>query len=171
MTLDSGRFREVMGLFATGVTVLTIPPAEDPHGITVNSFTSVSLDPPLVLVCLDHDSTAHERLSGQEGYCVNVLATDQRHLGEYFAGMTDGETSPFEVEPTHTAVTGAPVFSESLGYLDCTVESAVAAGDHTIYIGRVRAAESLRRGDPARPLTYFTGNWGTVDSTAPRQSD
>lgn len=153
--------RSVMGEFATGVTAVTLD-SEQPHGITVNAFTSVSLDPPLVLVCLDHGTEAHELLAegDAEGYCVNILSADQQILGEVFADMAEEEVAPFEEFPTTTAATGAPVFTESLGYVDCSIHEAVEAGDHTIYIGRVEAAELLE--DDRDALTFFEGEWGTV---------
>jgi flavin reductase (DIM6/NTAB) family NADH-FMN oxidoreductase RutF len=153
--------RSVMGEFATGVTAVTLD-SDPPHGITVNAFTSVSLDPPLVLVCFDHDTEAHENLvTGEaEHYCVNILSADQQILGEYFAGMADDELDPFEEHPTETAATGAPVFSESLGYVDCSIHEAVEAGDHTVYIGRVEAAE-LREPD-RDALTFYESEWGQV---------
>lgn len=153
--------RNVMGQFATGVTAVTLN-TDPPHGITVNSFTSVSLDPPLVLVSLDHGTEAHEQLHAgdSDGYCVNILAADQQILGEYFADMADEPLDPFDEHPTTTATTGAPVFSESLGYVDCSIHEAVPAGDHTLYIGRVEAAETLEVDQDA--LTFYRGNWGKV---------
>jgi flavin reductase (DIM6/NTAB) family NADH-FMN oxidoreductase RutF len=150
-----------MGEFATGVTAVTLD-GEEPHGITVNAFSSVSLDPPLVLVCLDHGTEAYERLASgaADGYCVNILAADQQILGEAFAGMADEEVTPFAEHPTTTAETGAPVFSESLGYVDCSIHEAVEAGDHTIYIGHVEAAEQLEAEKDA--LTFFEGEWGQL---------
>jgi len=156
--VDGDQLRTVMGNFAAGVTVVTLP--EPHHGITVNAFASVSLAPPLVLICIDHDTETHGRLAGGAGgYCVNVLAGDQRHLGEHFARMAE-HGDPFTDEPTRREVTGAPVFEESLAYLDCSPFDAVEAGDHTIYLGEVEAAETLRPGADA--LTYFRGEWGTM---------
>jgi len=156
--VDGDQLRTVMGNFAAGVTVVTLP--EPRHGITVNAFASVSLDPPLVLICIDHGAETHEHLSGGvAGYCVNVLAADQRHLGEHFARMAE-HGDPFVEASTRTEATGAPVFEESLAYLDCALFDAVEAGDHTIYLGEVEAAETLRPGADA--LTYFRGEWGTL---------
>ena len=154
--------RSVMGEFATGVTAVTLD-SDPPHGITVNAFTSVSLDPPLVLVCLDHDTDAHEKLStgSAEHYCVNILSADQQILGEYFAGMTDDEEfDPFTEHPTETAATGTPIFSESLGYIDCSIHDTVEAGDHTIYLGAVEAAELLE--DDRDALTFYESEWGRI---------
>jgi len=174
MTVDSDTFRSVMGRFATGVTVVTLPGDDEgngngngdgngssPHGITVNAFTSLSLDPPLVLICIDHDTQAYRRLEGgADGYGVNLLAADGRELGEYFADMVELEPGPFETEPTRTVTSGAPLFENALGYLDCTVETAHEAGDHTIYVGRVEDAAVCR--PDADPLTFYTGKWGTI---------
>ncbi|MFC6721819.1 flavin reductase family protein [Halobacteriaceae archaeon SHR40] len=155
--------RSVMGEFATGVTAVTLN-SESPHGITVNAFTSVSLEPPLVLVCLDHDTEAHELLdSGDaDGYCVNILSAGQQILGECFADMAEEEVHPFEDHLTTTATTGAPVFTESLGYIDCSIHDTVEAGDHTIYIGHVEAADLLE--DDQDALTFFEGEWGTISN-------
>lgn len=155
--------RSVMSEFATGVTAVTLD-SESPHGITVNSFTSVSLDPPLVLVCLDHDTDAHELISEGEasGYCVNILSAEQQILGEVFADMAEEDIDPFTDHPTTTKATGAPVFTESLAYVDCSIHEAVEAGDHTIYIGAVEDADVLTEDGDA--LTFFEGNWGTIES-------
>jgi flavin reductase (DIM6/NTAB) family NADH-FMN oxidoreductase RutF len=162
MSVDSDAFRNVMGHFATGVTVVTLP-AERPHGITVNAFASVSLSPPLVLICIDHGTEAYELLEDDvDGYAVNVLAADQRELGEHFADIVELEPGPFEAEATRTEESGAPIFEDSLAYVDCSVEAAHEAGDHTIYVGRAHSAEVLR--PDTDPVTFYTGEWGTVAS-------
>lgn len=163
MTVESTQFREVMAEFATGVSVVTFP-SKPVHGLTINALSSLSLEPPLVLICIDHGTNTHELLASGDidGYCVNVLSRDQRHLGEYFAGMTDLDESPFETERTQTAETGAPVFEDALAYLDCSLQSAYPEGDHTIYVGAVETADVLR--PDATPLTFYRGNWGTIRS-------
>ncbi|MCO8244842.1 MULTISPECIES: flavin reductase family protein [unclassified Haladaptatus] len=160
--VDADAFRRVMGEFATGVTVVTLP-GDPPHGITVNAFASLSLAPPLVLVSLDHGTEAH-RLFAEEGadsYAVNILTHEQRHLAEHFAGMTDGDTDPFETEATKTAETGAPIFSDSLAYVDCTLYEAIEIGDHTIYAGHAEHTDSLDA--DTGPLTFYEGDWGTIE--------
>jgi flavin reductase (DIM6/NTAB) family NADH-FMN oxidoreductase RutF len=160
MSVDGDSFRRIMGNFATGCTVLTLP-GEDPHGMTANAVSSVSLDPPLCLVCVDHDTTCYERLaSGAEGYCLNILTEDQRDLGEYYADMLELDDDPFETRPVRTEVTGAPVFEDSIAYLDCSVEAAHEAGDHTIYVGRAEAGEVLN--GEADPLLFFRGEWNAI---------
>jgi flavin reductase (DIM6/NTAB) family NADH-FMN oxidoreductase RutF len=159
--VDQDEFREVMGQFATGVTVVTLP-GEPPHGITVNAFASLSLEPPLVLVSLDHSTDAHELLAdgAADSYCVNILTEDQRPLAEHFAGMTDGEADPFTDEPTTTAATGAPVFTDALAYADCSLHETAEFGDHTLYVGHTEQVATQHSG--ADPLTFFQGDWGTI---------
>jgi flavin reductase (DIM6/NTAB) family NADH-FMN oxidoreductase RutF len=150
-----------MGNFATGVTVVTYP-NEPPHGLTANAFSSVSLDPPLVLVCIDHDTTSYELLEETDlnSFCINFLSEDQQHLGEFFANISDLEDSPFNVESTKTKVTGSPVFTESLAYVDCEIWETIEAGDHTIYIGEAQSADVLN--PEADALTFFRGDWGSL---------
>lgn len=151
-------FRRTIGSFATGVTVVTL--GDPPHGMTANAVSSVSLEPPLLLVCVDHDTTTYERLKdGEDGFCVNVLAADQQPLGEYFANMTELD-DPFENRPTRTGMSGSPIFEDSLAYLDCSVHSSHRAGDHTIYVGAVNELDVLR--DDAEALTFFKGQWGAL---------
>ncbi len=152
-------FRGIMGNFIAGVTVVTLP-GDPPHGITVNSFTSVSLEPTLVSICLDHGSEAHRRLNEgmNDSYCINILAEDQRWVGEYFANMGEMEQDPFESKNIETLSTGSLHFSSSIAYLDCSLYDVVKEGDHTIYIGEVNGGEVLR--PEAEVLTYFRGKWG-----------
>jgi flavin reductase (DIM6/NTAB) family NADH-FMN oxidoreductase RutF len=161
MTVEPNQFRDVMGTFATGVTVVTFP-SEPVHGLTVNALSSLSLEPPLVLICVDHGTNTYELLEDGDvdSYCVNILSQDQRRLGEYFAGMIELDQSPFESEQTGTGETGAPIFDDALAYLDCSIESTHPEGDHTIYVGAVETAE-VQRPDAA-PLTFYQGNWGTI---------
>jgi len=160
MSVDGDTFRRIMGNFATGCTVLTLP-GEEPHGMTANAVSSVSLDPPLALVCVDHGTECYERLSDDaDSYCLNILAADQQDLGDHFADIALLEGDPFESRPVRTGATGAPIFEESLAYVDCSVEAAHEAGDHTIYVGRVEAAESLN--PEAEPLLFFRGEWSSL---------
>ena len=138
--------REVMGSYPTGVTIVAACDADgDPYGLTVNSFTSVSLDPPLVLVCIGHSSTSHDRLLASSGFCVNVLAADQSVLAARFArepsqGRFDGVTwAPGD--------SGHPIISGSLAWLDCVVHEVLRGGDHSILVGRV-VASALNDGEP-----------------------
>lgn len=161
MEPTSDAFRRTIGTFATGVTVVTL--GDPPHGLTANAVASVSLDPPMVLVCVDHDTNTYERLqAGADGFCVNVLSADQQDLGEFFANMTELDSDPFESRPTRTEASGAPIFEESLAYLDCSIHSTHVAGDHTIYVGAVEDLDVLDEDGDA--LTFFRGQWGTLSS-------
>lgn len=159
---DASEFRNVMGNFATGVTVVTFS-SSPPHGLTANAIASVSLEPPLVLVSIDHETKSHELLrdGDVEGFCVNVLAADQQHLGEYFADMTDLAESPFETESTRTEGSGAHIFEDGLAYVDCSVYDSLPAGDHTIYVGKAESAGVLDEEGAA--LTFFRGEWGSIE--------
>jgi flavin reductase (DIM6/NTAB) family NADH-FMN oxidoreductase RutF len=159
MPIERSKFRETAGMVPTGVAVVTLPPAACPHGVTVNSFDMVSLSPPLVSIALDSGSKAHELLqqTSIDGFCLNVLTADQRRLGRYFADLCDLDENPFVSEPVRTEATDAPVFEDSLAYIDCTVHDSYETGDHTIYVGHVQSADVMNR--RATPLTHFRSNW------------
>jgi len=162
MAVDSDEFRRTIGNFATGCTVATLP-GDPPHGMTANAVSSVSLDPPLVLLCVDHGTACYERLSGgDDAYCLNILAEDQQDLGDHFAAIDELDDDPFETRPTRTEVTGAPVFENAIAYLDCSVEAAHEAGDHTIYVGRAESVGVLDGG--ADPLLFFRGEWDRLSA-------
>ncbi|MRG94736.1 flavin reductase family protein [Polyangium spumosum] len=155
MSLSAAELRRVLGQFATGVTVVTTRHEGVPQGMTANSFTSVSLEPPLVLFCADKRARSGTIVGAARCFAVNVLAEDQRHLSDLFAGKgTDAERSALLAEIGQTAVTGAPVLPGSLGWLDCRLERAIDAGDHVVFLGEVVAAST---GDPSAPLLYFRG--------------
>lgn len=148
---DLAGFRKVLGTFATGITVITTVSKEGERlGLTANSFTSVSLDPPLVLVCFKTDSNSLAALRESKVFAVNILSEDQRNLSKVFSSK---EPDKFGGSEWITVKTGAPVSPGTVGWLDCTVHQTLAAGDHEIVIGRVQACGQ----GPARPLGYFRG--------------
>jgi flavin reductase (DIM6/NTAB) family NADH-FMN oxidoreductase RutF len=159
MPIERTKFQETAGMVPTGVAVVTLPPAACPHGVTVNSFDMVSLSPPLVSIALPNGTKAHELLqeTSIDGFCLNVLTADQRRLGRYFADVSDLSENPFVAEPVRTAASDAPVFEESLAYIDCSVHDSHQTGDHTIYVGAVESADVLNR--TATPLTHFRSDW------------
>jgi len=155
--VDPTEFRDALGSFATGVTVVTFAVDGDPHGITVNSFASLSLDPPLVLWNCDVDTDSHARLQDADAYAVNVLADDQEWLSNRFAGAHKEMDDPFGDVDTVAAETGAPLIEGTLAGIDCSIESRLPGGDHTIYVGRV---QTLLDGDvDADPLLFFRGDY------------
>ena len=154
MPISSESFRDVLRHFPSGVTVVTIqsPVSEVAHGLTVSSFASVSPEPPLVLVSIDHRATAYTLLEAAGAcFAVNVLAHDHMELSNRFAWLKDEDR--FGQGEWTTAATGAPILRDALAWLDCTVYSRFAAGTHTIYIGEVQASDVPR--PDVKPLLYW----------------
>lgn len=157
MPIDKEEFRRVLGHFAAGVTIVTTVGDEGrPYGLTATAFTSVSLEPPLVLVCVDKRSDSHPHFHTSRVFAVNFLAHDHEHLSRRFA-VSGGDK--FTDVPIRTGVTGAPVLAEALGHLECRAVDIIEAGDHTIFIGQVEAA-AAREGEP---LLYFRGAYRRVE--------
>lgn len=159
MSLDPTDFRKAMGCFATGVTVITVDQEGEVHGMTANAFTSVSLDPTLVLVCVDHRARTHAHLHARKRFGVNVLRADQQAISEYYAGSTEmhqhAEDAGAKFDRTKH---GTPVLHGALAYLECRLHSAQLAGDHTIFIAEVENVVT-REGEP---LLYFRGKYGQM---------
>lgn len=152
--IDPRTFRATMGRFATGVTVVSMRQDDIVHGITVNAFMSVSLDPPLVAVCIDKRANAHQTLLESDRYGVSVLQHDQEALSDYFAGRAVGELPDPFVE-----LDGFPVIGGALAQMVCRIADAHEAGDHTLFIGHIESL-ARRRG---RPLLYVGGRYAHVD--------
>jgi flavin reductase (DIM6/NTAB) family NADH-FMN oxidoreductase RutF len=156
MALTPTEFRTALRSFAAGVTVVTTRDREGrPSGLTASAFTSVSLDPPLVLVCVDHTATAHPDFQDRGWFAVNVLRREQEALSRRFA-VSGGDK--FRGVPCHEGPTGLPLLDGALATLECRIVEAHDAGDHTIFIGQVEAA-SVADG---RPLVYFHGGYHSL---------
>ena len=153
MAIDQRDFRDVMGIFATGVTIITTSVDSVAHGITANSFTSVSLAPPLMLFCLGKSSTNFNAFMGTDNFAVNILALDQDKLSSHFA-MFEGDR--FDGTAWTQWETGAPILDGVVGAADCVLEARHDAGDHVIIIGRAMRAECLSN---AAPLLYHRGKY------------
>jgi flavin reductase (DIM6/NTAB) family NADH-FMN oxidoreductase RutF len=152
-------FRHAIGHFATGVTVVTSVGADGkPVGTTASAVTSLSLDPPLLLVCFDRASATLEAIRAHGAFVVNVLAAPQRHLSANFARR--GLAAAWDNVRHHPGPTGSPRLDDVLAFLECTVKERLPGGDHEIVIGRVRAVET--RDDHSSPLLYWRGNYGTL---------
>jgi len=160
-TIDPVELRRTFGTFVTGITVVTTRDQDgQPRGMTANSFTSVSLEPPLLLVCIGKTASSFPAFSSSESFAVNVLHDRQQDVANLFASKS---VSKFDTI-AHTAVhTGAPVLSDSLTWFDCTVHDRVEAGDHVILIGRVRAFGTT----PAAPLGFCRGRYVCVEDPMP----
>jgi flavin reductase (DIM6/NTAB) family NADH-FMN oxidoreductase RutF len=152
MSITSETFRDALRHFPSGVTIVTIKTGDQVHGLTVSAFASVSPEPPLIAVIIDHRHHAYQLLE-QEGatFAVNILGEDQVSLSNRFAWLKDQDR--FEEGQWGTAATGAPILEDSLAWLDCTIHSRHEAGTHTVYIGLVEAS-SLARPDE-EPLVYW----------------
>ncbi len=153
--MDPRHFRNVLGHFPTGVCVITaIGTDGEPIGMAVGSFTSVSLDPPLVAFLPDKSSSTFPRIRDAASFCVNVLAADQEPVCRTFASKG---IDKFAATPWHPAPSGAPVLDGVVAWIDCVPEASHEAGDHYIYIGRVTALEVEK---PTLPLLFFQGGYG-----------
>ena len=146
-------FRQALGTFATGVTVVTaIDEQGKPRGFTANSFTSVSLDPPLILVCIASGSAGHAVFTNSETFSVNVLAEDQQTLATLFASPGDDRFSDLEWRPGNN---GNPIIAGTISSFECERHNIVDAGDHIILIGKVSSYENSGRS----PLIYCSGSY------------
>lgn len=154
MTLDSAEFRRILGHWVTGVSVVTAQADEAPCGLTANAFCSVSLDPPLVLVCVDKTADSHDCIARAGAFCVNVLASDQERLARHFAETES--THKFNGIAFHTERTGAPVLDDALAWVDCQLRHSYEGGDHTIYVGEVVAGNAHE----GAPILYYRGGYG-----------
>lgn len=155
MAIDIATFRAVMSRFATGVTVVTTCVGRERLGITVNAFCSVSLDPPLVLICVEHGSLVHDALIESGIFAVNFLSRDQENLSVCFAGHSEERHSNFCGVTSHSLATGAPIFDHSLGFIDCRIVATYPGGDHTVILGQVEAQEAYE----GEPLLYYRSQY------------
>ncbi len=156
---DGARFRQVLGHFPTGVTVVTASTDEGPVGLCVGSFTSVSLHPPLVAFCAGYSSTSYPRIEAAGHFCVNILAEDQEEIARVFADKGDDKFAGIGWRPS--VVTRAPVISDVLAWIDCEIDAIHEAGDHWIVVGRVL---DLEIGHEGGPLVFFRGGFGRYSS-------
>jgi flavin reductase (DIM6/NTAB) family NADH-FMN oxidoreductase RutF len=157
-TAFSGQeFREALGCFATGVTVITTASEGHGYGMTANAFSSVSLDPPLVLVCAITGNEGSEIIARNGKFAVNILAADQEPISRYFSSKDRprGPDAFRDVAHRH-GVTGCPILDGVAGHLDCTLVASHEAGDHVIFIGEVQALEVAPE---AAPLLFHGGGY------------
>jgi flavin reductase (DIM6/NTAB) family NADH-FMN oxidoreductase RutF len=154
MSFDNSDFRHCLGCFATGVTVITTMHDDRPYGVTINSFSSLSLQPPLVLFSLDKSSHIYEKFSGTEKFTVNILSEKQENLSRLYAhpGSVDWKNIAYT-----TGKNNCPILKGAIAYLECVKENIHDGGDHTIFVGRV---ENLQKVSEEAPLLYFKGKYG-----------
>ena len=154
MAFDGKEQRRIMGCFATGVTVVTTD-SEPPTGLTANSVTSLSLDPPLVLFAVDKKASSLEVFKETQRFAVSILTADQQDISNRFATPGPKDFSDLNIK---TAETGAPILADSLAWVDCKVVDVLPGGDHDIFVGEVLAGDA-KEGDP---LLYYAGKYRDV---------
>jgi flavin reductase (DIM6/NTAB) family NADH-FMN oxidoreductase RutF len=155
--IDTDQYRAVLGRFASGVTVVTTRDAGGrDHGLTVSAFASLSLSPPLILVCIDRSSSVHPVLQEATHFVVNILASTQESLSRRFSGR---DLDRFDGIGYSRGNTGLAVLDDVLAFLECRVERRYDEGDHTIFIGAVEAAQT----NSERPLLYYRGGYAALE--------
>jgi len=160
LAIPPGQFRSILSNWASGVTIVTSRAGERVQGMTVSAFSSVSLEPALVLVCADKQTITHGLIQQSKVFSVSVLAADQRALSNRFASKKD-EDRRFEGLPCEDGATGCPRIPGAVAWLDCRVVEAIDAGDHVVYIGEVVAAEA----GSAQPLLYFRARYASLSGS------
>ena len=156
MSLDPLEFRAIIGNFATGVTVITAAAGDELQGMTANAFTSLSLDPLMVLICVDRASHTHRILEGGRAFTVNILADHQEDVSRLFAKKAAPEHGTLRGQDFRIGETGAPVLKDCLAYLECRIADEFSGGDHTIFLGEVVDAAVVGEGGP---LLFFRAKY------------
>jgi len=155
MAIDPDLFRAAMGQLASGITVVTMRVDDEDHGFTASSFTSLSLDPMLVLVCVVKDTRSHMLIEQAGHYAVNILGSHQKELGLRFASPEMEDR--FQALSLERSITGAPILPDCLAWVDCSLREVLPGGDHSIFVGEVIAG-SVTPCDAA--LVYHNRLWG-----------
>ena len=156
MSISPDLFRKVLGYFATGVTVVTMRrPSGQPWGFTVNAFTAVSLTPPLVLVCVDHQAESVQAMSEASDFAVNLLAEEQEEISRRFASKLPDR---FNSVDSSDGVHGSPLIAGCLGFVECKKVVSHSHGDHNIVIGEVLEAGAAE----GNPLLFYRGSYARV---------
>jgi len=157
--VDEAHFRQVLGHFPTGVTVITATGEDGPAGLAVGSFFSVSLDPPLVAFCAGKSSSSYPRIAAAGHFTVNILADDQEDVCRVFASKAPEKFAGIGYRPA--PATGAPVLNDVVAWIECQIEDVHEAGDHWIVVGRVLDLGIAHEGGP---LVFYRGGYGRFTS-------
>ena len=157
--MNEQTLRTIMRVFPQGVVVVTAaPPGGEPRGITVSSFMSLSLKPPLVLICIVKEAQAHEAIDKANTFAVNILAEDQGAISDHFAKPSLTSEEQFGNIEHEDRAGGPSLIKGCLGYLDCNVVHRFEQGDHTLFVGEIQGGKVLEEG---RPLVFYArGYWG-----------
>lgn len=155
--IDPALFRSVLGRFASGITVVTArSESGEDHGMTVSAFCSVSLEPLLVLICVEHSTVLHDVMINATQFVVNMLASEQESISRRFSERIEDR---FDGIGYTRGLTGCAILEGILGYLECNVVTRYPGGDHTIILGRVIAAAA----NPGSPLLYYRGGYAQLE--------
>lgn len=157
VAVEESEFKRALSYFASGVTVVTTEHDGQWFGITVSAFSSLSLRPPLILICIEKSVRAHDAIARAERFAVNLLREDQEPVSRRFASRMENK---FEGLSTHSGVMKVPLLPGTIGAIECRLHDTLPGGDHTIYVGEVVAVE-LHEG---RPLLYFRAGYHTLKS-------
>jgi flavin reductase (DIM6/NTAB) family NADH-FMN oxidoreductase RutF len=161
-TFSSKEFRSTVGAFATGVTVVTTRGEEHAYGMTANAFSSVSLDPPLILVCVINPSEGAEHITRNGVFAVNILGVEQEPMSRYFASRDRPRgRDAFRDVPHRIAASGSPILEGAAAFMDCRLHAAHEAGDHLIFIGEVLELDVQ---DGGTPLVFHGGGYRLLSS-------
>lgn len=159
MPVSAQEFKETLSHWATGVSVVGAMAGEQAVGITANSFTSVSIDPPQVLISVNKRLFTHKAIQESQAFSVSILREDQMEWGMRFAGMIPEVEDRYAGLSVHTEATGSPILADALAWLDCRVCRAYDGEDHTLFVGEVVATHSSHSG---QPLLYYDRHWRTL---------
>lgn len=157
MSIDKDSFKAVMARWGSGVTVITMNAGGTPHGMTASAFCSVSLEPPLCLVCVGKKQGTHKMLKDAGRFVINLLAEDQSSVSDYFAKPRPDGKAQFESIPHNLTDKGEPCLAGSPAVLECSVYSVAEAGDHDIFVGHIEKVTINDRIE--HPLIYFKGKY------------
>lgn len=158
MAIDATQFKATLAQWASGVTVVTTAHDGQYYGMTASSFSSVSLNPSLILICVAKKAHTHDHLIASGAFGVHILAAHQTDLGKRFAGLLPDITDRFAGLAITTRQTGSPILTDTLAWMDCRIHQTVEAGDHTVIIGEI--LDSQVAANPTAPLLYFNRQWG-----------
>ena len=158
MSFDTKAFRQALGCFPTGVAVVTVAAGAEPIGITVNSFTSVSLEPPLILWCLKRESNRHHGFASAAGYTISLLGTEHQSVSSRLSRPGEHRLHGLALLETEL---GPPALADSLAIFECVREATYPGGDHDILLGRVARFACREAG---QPLVYYRGRYGALSA-------
>ena len=168
ISIEPRELRNIFGTFATGVTVITMPTKDGgAWGMTANSFTSLSLDPPLILVSVDKTTRTHQHMLDAGIWAVNILAGDQERVSRIFAMKDQNEERTMVGTPYRPGKLGAPIVDGCLSFLECRTYATYEGGDHTIFVGEIEDAQVAQ--PHGQPLLFFKGRYGSLADPPPTE--